>query len=644
MTNRDYLRLAPQKAIDAALSIDAAGMSSQRELFKLNNAVTYDLAINSWLLAIRDYAPYSWTSIATRIQRTGLASTVAYFGDAAAAFIREELLSEFPLANNLLTEITMHFQHRSLITSNYASSQTIEGVFLFLCRYLKRFTPLHADKLDEKAVSDFVSNQNRLKLLCRNGYNAFILDCVRSEVDTSLINRRTRSWSSIKMADIEITPGTCYSLDGKKCSSLSEKINSLIREYNYDSLDVWRSSVWGYQLGNLARLSTVPKSFSSARTIAPEECLRQAIAHRMFTLRQEELPGIDLTNQSVNQRFALEGSITGEWCTIDLSHASDDVTWVLVQDIYKDTPLYLQYLSRIRPSYIQVNKKERLLQSFATMGNSMTFLVESEVFWLITKAAVHFAQRCGIECDDTVITYGDDIICASEAYPFVEAFLTKLGFLVNNKKSFYNGSFRESCGKDYFNGNDVSSPYFPRKPLKTLLEWYRNKNSELITVAESLISLQHRLYEVSPISSQYIELYIREHKPNLGIEPVGTQSTDLWGLDVVPYRTRYYPQFERIEQEPETRWVFREGSWRYSTREYRYVKCPIQDELHMRTYQLRPVVHVEKVVLPDSILYNQYLYYGPMYASFLDASLGISTSRRSLPAGKPTSAWEMIER
>lgn len=639
--NRDIIRLASQKLIDSALRIDAEIMSTTPDVFVKENKINYDLAINTWILACKDYAPYTWTSVLARIQSTGLANTVKLFTDAATVFLDTGDLADFPLARHMLEEIRRTFTHRTLATVEYSTIGTPEGVFLFLCRYLKRFTPLRADKLDAEAKASFLQNQNRLKMIARRGYNEFILNLIRDELDYTLLTSRARSYSSIKMIDIELTPGTCYDLCGGRLTTALEKYRSLIREYNYDTRDVLTSSVWEYQLGETARLTTVPKTFSSARTIAPEECLRQAIAHRMFTLRQRELPGIDLTDQSINQCFAKEGSVTGKWCTIDLSHASDDVTWVLVQEIYRYAPYYLKYLSNIRPRYILVDNKNYVLQSFATMGNSMTFLVESEVFWLITTAAVHYAQRCGIECDDTVVVYGDDIICASEAYAFVVAFLEKMGFSINSKKSFFEGPFRESCGKDYLNGVDVSSPYFPRRSLKTMLDWYRDRNSNLITTAESLIALQHRLYQVSPIASQFIELYIREHR-DLGLMPVGTLSTDLWGLDEVVYSTRTIPEYNRkIEEKP--RWIFENNSWRYIAEPYTLSRTIVDDEAHTVKYQLRPSVKVGMDGLPDTLLYWLYLAKGPWYKDEFDRLLGISTSRYLMPTGAPRTAWKKFE-
>jgi hypothetical protein len=52
--------------------------------------------------------------------------------------------------------------------------------------------------------------------------------------------------------------------------------------------------------------------------------------------------------------------------------------------------------------------------------------------------------------------YGDDIIVPVEYVRSVIGVLETFGFKVNSAKSFWTGKFRESCGKDYYDGSDVS--------------------------------------------------------------------------------------------------------------------------------------------------------------------------------------------
>jgi hypothetical protein len=51
--------------------------------------------------------------------------------------------------------------------------------------------------------------------------------------------------------------------------------------------------------------------------------------------------------------------------------------------------------------------------------------------------------------------YGDDIIVRSAVAPRVLKYLQVCGFTANRKKTFLSGPFRESCGTDWFEGEDV---------------------------------------------------------------------------------------------------------------------------------------------------------------------------------------------
>jgi hypothetical protein len=640
MNNRDLLNLVPQSTINSALRKDAEVLSSNTQAFINSNRSIYELAVNSWLLSWKHYCPYTWTTVASRIASDGLTATVAYFKEAADLYVNGADLIEYPLAKSAYREITLSMVAPRLMTEVYATNQSAEGIFLFLCRFLKRITPIGADKLATKAVRDFKQVQNRQKLIGRRGYNPLILSLVKKEVNTRLLKRRCKVFKNILMADIELTPGVCYDLRGRRLNCTGDKLQSLVTDYNYERMEVYSSSVWLYELGDTAYLTTVPKTLSAARTIAPEQCLRQAIAHRMFTLCNETYPGINLHDQTPNQQYARDGSVSGEWSTIDLSHASDDVSWTLVQEIFSDVPEYLRYLGFIRPKYVNIDGENLLLQSFATMGNSFTFINETEIFYLITKAAVHFAQRYEGDFDDTVIVYGDDILCHTRAYPYVIAFLEKLGFSPNESKSFSGGpGFRESCGKDFIKGLDVSSPYFPRRPLKNLLSFTRTRDGELITTAESLIALQHRLLDVAPEAAQYVELFIRDQVPGLGCALVGTQTLDLWGYDTVYCGCRYIP-----EGEWETKRTVQHIAGLEWVKEKRILKrAVVKDDVHRVNLQLRPSIEVQPGFTNDEILYHEYLAKGPFYATSLDRQLGISTSRCFLPTGKPIASWLKFE-
>jgi hypothetical protein len=102
------------------------------------------------------------------------------------------------------------------------------------------------------------------------------------------------------------------------------------------------------------------------------------------------------------------------------------------------------------------------LTKFASMGSALTFPIEAMVFSTIVFMGI--AQAKGQIPDESFIqayrqrvrVYGDDIIVPTDCALWVKVLLSSFGIKVNTSKSFTEGNFRESCGKEYFFGHDVS--------------------------------------------------------------------------------------------------------------------------------------------------------------------------------------------
>jgi hypothetical protein len=72
---------------------------------------------------------------------------------------------------------------------------------------------------------------------------------------------------------------------------------------------------------------------------------------------------------------------------------------------------------------------------------------------------------------EKLAVFGDDIICDSKATRHVISILQRLGFLVNENKSFIGTqSFRESCGVYAYEGQDVTPVQF-RLPYHKVGKW-----------------------------------------------------------------------------------------------------------------------------------------------------------------------------
>lgn len=209
----------------------------------------------------------------------------------------------------------------------------------------------------------------------------------------------------------------------------------------------------------------VPKNYKTDRTIAKEPCMNiyvqkgigRVIRHRLHSV------GVNLDDQTRNQRAAREGSITGQLATVDLTMASDTVSYEVVSWLLPNDWWYALEQCRSRvgvlPSGEIVN-----YQKFSSMGNGYTFELESLIFWAICQQVC-----CGNinETDASVCVYGDDLIVPSIHYESLVERLSQAGFTPNLKKSFSSGPYRESCGKHYFQGSDVT-PFYVRRPVEKL--------------------------------------------------------------------------------------------------------------------------------------------------------------------------------
>jgi hypothetical protein len=194
----------------------------------------------------------------------------------------------------------------------------------------------------------------------------------------------------------------------------------------------------------------------------------------------------DLRNQERNQLAAREGSICGNLATIDLSSASDTLAFSVVFDLLPDE--WVDLLARLRTGKMTYSGHEYELEKFSSMGNGFTFELETLIFWSLAFACV---EACG-EDVKKINVYGDDIIVPTGAVDLLLATLTWCGFNVNSEKSFWTGRFRESCGADWYHGEDVR-PIYKKDRLSyqwlfTFHNWaMRRGERELASIAKSFI-------------------------------------------------------------------------------------------------------------------------------------------------------------
>lgn len=198
----------------------------------------------------------------------------------------------------------------------------------------------------------------------------------------------------------------------------------------------------------------VPKSAKTDRVICYEPHLNIKLQLSVGAYLRSRLSkrGINLDDQSVNQRRAKLGSKTAHLATIDLKSASDTIAFGLVLELL---PIdWVCLLDDLRSKYTLWPDGSRVEnQKFSSMGNGFTFELESLLFYAICSAVT-----------PNVSVYGDDLILPSASYGRCVRLLQACGFTVNTTKSFAEGYFRESCGGDYYNGSDCTPLYLRRLP------------------------------------------------------------------------------------------------------------------------------------------------------------------------------------
>ncbi|DAD51042.1 RNA-directed RNA polymerase [ssRNA phage SRR6960797_2] len=210
---------------------------------------------------------------------------------------------------------------------------------------------------------------------------------------------------------------------------------------------------------------TVPKNAKTDRFIAAEPSGNIFLQLGVGSLLRQCLlrTGVNLDDQRENQdlaRVALDHGLA----TVDLKSASDTVAWELVWLLL---PLrWAECLTALRSPEMLINDVWRPLEKFSSMGNGFTFELESLLFWSLLTSLVESKQ----EYAGITSVYGDDIICPSAAVPELVELFRFVGFTTNEKKTHHTGFFRESCGKHFFGGFDVTPVYQKEVP-----SWRKNK-------------------------------------------------------------------------------------------------------------------------------------------------------------------------
>lgn len=256
-----------------------------------------------------------------------------------------------------------------------------------------------------------------------------------------------------------------------------------------------------YQFEYRSSATSVEKDDTKRRLVLKEPTLHMFFQKGIEAIMVDRLrPLLDISKAQLDhQQKAYLASITRKHATVDLKDASDLISLELVRNIL---PLsWLNLLECFRSTHTVIDEEEFELPMFSTMGNAYTFPLETLVFLSVVVAVTEslYTSRYSALAPEWseikrlgISVYGDDIIIPSEFFTQLSAWFTKLGFVMNTKKSHFlsTDKFRESCGSDYISGRNVR-PYFIKAPANTRLSscvpW-------LMSVFNRLVAVMRRVY------------------------------------------------------------------------------------------------------------------------------------------------------
>lgn len=218
------------------------------------------------------------------------------------------------------------------------------------------------------------------------------------------------------------------------------------------------------------KITCVPKNAKTSRTIAVEPLWNGFVQKGIDAYLRRKLMrvGINLNDQSHNQALAKLGSKDSSYATIDISAASDSVSIELVRAVMPEE--WFKLLNATRSWEYKTSEGTATYEKFCSMGNGFCFPLETLIFasivdYCYSQTGHHYR-----------VIYGDDIVVATGSALLVMQCLAAVGFKPNFDKTFVHGPFRESCGADFYLGENVR-PVYHHSEIEHPTDWYPLANA-----------------------------------------------------------------------------------------------------------------------------------------------------------------------
>lgn len=228
----------------------------------------------------------------------------------------------------------------------------------------------------------------------------------------------------------------------------------------------------------IIKMTSVPKDRNKRRLIGVEHCLMQFIQQsladgmraspwfRRWTTLHSQADHIGFPQdaeemgryiqQNNAARAHVQKTLSGsskhprEYCTVDLSDASDRIPLSLVEYLL---PSWYPHLAVASSAYANVNGSLHPLGMIATMGDGFCFELETLIFHIVASLSGRIydesggftARRLEYYADQCRV-YGDDIIIPAEWFTCFEHLCSLLGWVISYHKTGRTPEFLETCG------------------------------------------------------------------------------------------------------------------------------------------------------------------------------------------------------
>lgn len=493
------------------------GLTDEKHLNE--DAYTAFVALNTWCCLYLDITNRSRDELATRIRLNGISQSIREAEDYHFALTKGS--TDSSVSSFWFSKIGEELTEKNLLITGFPKRMRIVGRDLSFM------------------YGDYTSGNRRCRNHQKGSYSTdmdltyeeyrdlypytpnVLLDRARE-----IINIIVKDWSQDQTLFV-LPPGATY----EGCHTYLEKFKVILGNQQWlRDRGVNIPFIFGYSQKDPAdvnRYVLVPKNFEKGRGVAPEPVARQVLGYQVDAGLRKCLKhwGIDLNDQSVNKMACSDAFRLG-LATVDYSSASDSISYFLVVELFKDNPLLLARLKDCRTNFITV--KGNIIENgrFATMGNAITFSLESTIFLAIGSLAVSLEHPDWQleQCIRNVLVYGDDVIIPDDCFSTLTEISRLFGFTVNQEKSFFgDDNYRESCGSESIrvldSDNEISTIYIDNAP-----RWPRGTSN--IPIAE-VISLQHKLVSYDAANTFLIRC-ILDLYPEMTQSSIGSTHYDIW--------------------------------------------------------------------------------------------------------------------